>query len=177
MLMGEPQSTAPKAAPRKIVRSIVRRKFNRGVLLTRPEFEDLPEHSRRHGRNRIDAKHRLAGCTDDFIGYADQPLIAAASQEKADDRDLAEHIVQAVHWNEGAAHSHLVAGIIDAALDGRSDCRALHDTLPDGELAVLPRKFRAKPGERNPVLNGGRSARGDPVKRTLPFDGEIADVD
>src|SRR3954454_1139509 len=156
--------------------SIVRWKFGRRVLLPSPEFEDLPEHSWRHRRNRIDAEHRLAGRTHHLVGYADETLIAAAAEEEADDGNLTEHVVQPVHRNEGAAHAHLIARIIYAALDGGSDGRAFHDTLPDRELAVLARELRAEPRERNAVLRSGRRAGGDPIERTLPFEGGITDV-
>src|SRR5437868_12847073 len=136
----------------KIVRSVVRRKFHRRVLLACAEFKDLAQHPWRHRGNRIDPKHRLAWRADDFVGHADQTLIAAAAEQQAKNRNLAEHVVEAIHRNEGTTHAHLIAGIIDAALDGRSDCRALYDALADRELAVLPRKFRAQPREGNAVL-------------------------
>src|SRR5258707_7364043 len=88
---------ALRRLPRKIRRSVVWRKFDRVVLLAGAEFEDFPQHSGRHGRNRIDPKYRLAGRADDLVGHADQALIAAAAEEQADDRDLAEHVVEPVH--------------------------------------------------------------------------------
>src|SRR5436190_20234030 len=127
----------------KFVRSVIRRKFHRRVLLAGAEFKDLSQHSWGHRGNWIDPKHRLARRTDDFVGHPDQALIAAAAEQQPENRNLAEHVVEAIHRNEGAAHSHLIAGIIDAALDRRSDRRTLYDALADRELAVLPGKFCA----------------------------------
>src|SRR3982074_3501013 len=45
-------------------RSVIRRKFDRVVLLAGAEFEDFPPHPGRHSRDRIDAKHRLAERAD-----------------------------------------------------------------------------------------------------------------
>src|SRR2546421_10100685 len=89
----------------EIVRSVVRRKFHRRVLLAGAEFKDLAQHSWRHRGNWIDSKHRLARRTDDFVGDPDQALIAAAAQQKAENRNLAEHVVEAIHRKEGAAHA------------------------------------------------------------------------
>ena len=62
-------------------------------MFARIEFENLPEHAGRHCRNRIDAKHRLAGATDNFIGDADQAFVAAAPEEEAQNRKLAEVLI------------------------------------------------------------------------------------
>src|SRR4051795_11331941 len=116
----------------KLARSVVVGwEFAGNVWLAGPELEYLPQHSRSHRGNRIDAKYRLAGRTNHLIRHADQPLVAAAAEEKPHDRNLAEHVVQPVHRNEGAAHAHLVSRIIDVALNRRSDGRAFHHALPD----------------------------------------------
>src|SRR5436309_12021725 len=99
-------------------RSVVRWKFDLIFFLAGAEFEDLPEHAGCHRRNRIDAKHRRAGRTDDFIGDTYQALVAASTEEDAQNRELAEYVVEPVHRNEGTAHTHLTAGIIDTAFDG-----------------------------------------------------------
>src|SRR3954452_19336754 len=162
----------------KLARSvIVRREFAGHVWLAGPELEYLPQHSRSHRGNRIDAKYRLAWRTNHLVGHADQPLVAAAAEEKPHDRNLAEHVVQPVHGNEGAAHAHLVSRIIDVALDRRSDGRAFHHVLPDRDLAFIPGEFRTKPRECNPGLSARRPSRGYPIQRTLPFHREVANVD
>ncbi len=146
-------------------------------MLAGAEFEDFPEHAGRHGRNRIDTEHRRTGRADDLIGHADQSLVAAAAKEQAQDRNLAEHVVEPVHRNQGAAHAHLISGIIDAALDGPADHRAFRDTFANRQLPVLPGKFRAHQRECDAVLNSALPARSQPIERGLTLDGEILDVD
>src|SRR6185436_5836915 len=76
------------------------------------ELEELAEQARRDDRDRIDAQHRRARRTHDLIGEADQPLVAAASEDLPEDRDLPEHVVEAVEGHDGAAHVHFVVEIV-----------------------------------------------------------------
>ena len=41
----------------------------------------------------------------------------------------------------------------------------------------MPREFRTKPRECNPVLSARRPSGGHPIQRTLPFHREVANVD
>src|SRR5262249_53999373 len=84
------------------------------------EFEELAQQARRHRGNRIDAQHRRARRADHLVGDAEQALVAAA-EERPDDRELAEHVVEAVERNEGAAHADLVAMVVDVAIDRAAD--------------------------------------------------------
>src|SRR5258707_15380262 len=155
---------------------IVGREFDRVVWLAGAEFKDLSQDPGRHRRYRINAKHRLPERADDLVSHADQPLIAAAAEEQPDNRNLAEHVVQPVHRNEGAAHAHLVSGI-DIAFDGPPDHRAFQYAFPDRELPVLAGEFRARAREGNAALTGGRRAPSQAIKRSPALYGEILDVD
>ena len=51
------------------------------------------------------------------------------------------------------------------------------DAFPDRQLSILPGEFGAQPREGDAVLNAGRSARRQAIKRALALDGEVPDVD
>src|SRR5262245_38814868 len=98
------------------------------------EFEALAQQARRHRGNRIDAQHRRARRADHLVGDAEQALVAAA-EERPDDRELAEHVVEAVERNERAAHADLVAMVVDVSIDRAADGGALEQPVADGEAA------------------------------------------
>src|SRR3954468_19906338 len=98
------------------------------------EFEELAQQAGRDGRYRIDPQHRRARRADHLIGDAQQALVAAA-EEEPHDRDLAEHIVEAVERDEGALHAHVVAVVVDVAVDGRADRGSLHQAIANGEAS------------------------------------------
>src|SRR5439155_17634991 len=81
--------------------------------------------------------------TRDLIGEPDQALVAASAQDLPEDRDLPEHVVEAVEGHDGAAHVHFVVEIIDEAVGGGADHWALDEPLANGEAAV-------RAGELNP---------------------------
>src|SRR5258708_35288706 len=92
---------ACRAIERLVVgRIVVGRQFDRIVLLAGVELHDFPGNPGKYCRNRIDAKHRLVGRTEGFLGHREQPLITAAADDQPEDRNLAEHIIQPVHRNE-----------------------------------------------------------------------------
>src|SRR5258706_2862092 len=98
------------------------------------EFEELAQQAWRDRRDRIDAQDRRAWRADHLIGDPEQAFVAAA-EERPDDRELAEHVVEAVERNESAAHAHLVAMVIDVALYRAADRRAPEQAVADGEAA------------------------------------------
>src|SRR5262249_28524426 len=57
------------------------------------------------------------------------------------DWELPEHIVESVERNEGAAHAHLVAMIIDGAFNRAADCRPLEQAVANGESPERTREF------------------------------------
>jgi MFS family permease len=146
-----PNGMAPPTHPpapessRSIVVRIVRRrwKIDRVVLLAGAEFEDFPQQPRRHRRNRIDVDHGVVRRANHLISDANQALVAAAAEEQAEKGNLGGNVVEPIHRDECAPHPHLIARIIDAALDGRADRRSLHHAIPDRELSVLPGQFGA----------------------------------
>src|SRR5204862_412591 len=102
----------------------------------------------------------------------DQSLLVAAAEEQSENRDLSEHVVQAVHRHEGAAHAHLVAGIVDRALDGGADHRALDHAVADGERAVLPGELGAQRAEGDAVAGAVGSAGSYALELRLALDRE-----
>src|SRR5258708_21732610 len=143
--------------------SAVRGELDRRVLLAGTEIHDLPCHSRQYRRDWIDAQHRLPEAADDLVGDAKQALIAAAAEEEAQDRNLAEHVVQSVEGNEGPAHAHLGCGI-DVAFAGAADRRPLQHAFALRELPVFLRRYRASPRERHAVLHARPATRAKPTK-------------
>src|SRR5260221_12187108 len=79
------------------------------------EFEELAQQAWRDRRDRIDAQDRRAWRADHLIGDPEQGFVAAA-EERPDDPELAEHVVEAVEPNERAAHAYLVAMVVDVSL-------------------------------------------------------------
>src|SRR5439155_26700725 len=136
----------------------------------------LAENARRHGRYRINVEHRVSGRSDDLISHTDQALIAAA-QERADGGNLAEHVAKSMQRDEAAAHLQLVARIIDAALDHRTNGRSLHHAFPDRELASLLGEIRAQMGEVDPVRRPTRTGRDELIELGLVLDREIRNID
>src|SRR5262245_36281950 len=111
------------------------------------EFEELAEQTGRDHRDRINAQYRRAGRTHDLIGEADQPLVAAAAQDLPEDRNLPEHVVEAVEGHDSAAHMHIVIEIIDVAVGGGADHRAFDEALANGEAAVRAGELDPHAGE------------------------------
>src|SRR5690349_21760243 len=64
------------------------------------ELEELAEQAGRDHRNRVDAQHRRARRARDLIGQSDQALVAAATEDLSEDRDLPEHVVEAVEGHD-----------------------------------------------------------------------------
>ena len=147
-----------------------------GTIAAR-ELEELAQQARRHRGNRIDAQHRRARRADHLIGDTEQALVAAA-EEGPDDRKLAEHVVEAVERNEGAAHADLVAMVIDVAIDGAADRGALEQPIADGEAAKRTGEIDAQVRE----LDTGRRAAGllrpgsNALERRFSADDEPANV-
>src|SRR6185295_774467 len=125
------------------------------------ELEELAEQARRDDRDRIDAQHRRARRTHDLIGEADQPLVAAATEDLPEDRDLPEHVVEAVEGHDGAAHVHFVVEIVYEAAGGGADDRTFDEALANGEAAVRAGEF--DPHAREIHAGLVRAAR--PVRR------------
>src|SRR5262245_53127117 len=129
------------------------------------EFEELAEQAGREHRDRIDAQLRRARLTRDLIGEADQPLVAAAAQDRPEERDLPEHVVEAVEGHDGAAHVHVVVEIIDVAVGkGGADHRTLDESVANGEAAVRAGELNPHAGEIDARLV--RAAL--PVRRIRP---------
>src|SRR5207245_4502736 len=129
--------------------------LRRQATIAAREFEELAQQARRHRGNRIDAQHRRARRADHLVGDAEQALVAAA-EERPDDRELAEHVVEAVERNEGAAHADLVAMVIDVAIDRATGRGALEQPVADGEAAKRTGEIDAQVRE----LDTGRRAAG-----------------
>src|SRR5712691_11341589 len=92
---GKPDSTFPENALANRL----------GEALRRPrtirELEELPNQSRRHHRDRIDAQDRRVRRAGHFVRQPDEPLIAAATEEQPEYGNLAEHVVEAEERHEG----------------------------------------------------------------------------
>src|SRR5262245_13669165 len=146
------------------------------------EFEELAEQAGREYRDRIDAQLRRARRTRDLIGEADQPLVAAAAQERPEERDLPEHVVEAVKGHDGAAHVHFVVEIIDVALGGGADHRAFDESLANGEAAVRAGELDPHAGEihtglvRRPLSIRRIRTGGDLLQRSFTAHREVANV-
>src|SRR5262249_24155002 len=153
------------------------RELDRVVLPAGVEIHDLARHTGQDRRDRIDAQHWLTGGADDLISHAEQALVAAAAHPAAKHRDLAEHIVQPVHRNDGPAHAHLVGQIVYRAFNGEPYGGTLDDALPDRKLAALPGELGAQGGEGDAVRQASRSARGRAIERGLTFHREVSNVE
>src|SRR5581483_3986903 len=125
----------------------------------------------------VDMQDRSAGRADDLIGDGEQTLIAAAAEEEAKHRNLAEHVVQPVDRHEGAAHAHLVGRVVQRPLDGAADRRSLRHAFAHGELAVLTTELGAQAGEEDAVLRPARATGSDPVERRLALYREVAHIE
>ncbi len=108
------------------------------------EFEQLAQQARRDRRDRIDDRPRIARRAGHFVGDAEQALVAAAAEEQPDDRNLAEHVVEAVERHQRAAHAHLVARVVDQAFHGGADHRALDHAVADHGAARRAGEFGAR---------------------------------
>src|SRR5262249_47567002 len=100
-------------------------------------------------------------------------------EERTHDRQLAEHVVEPVERNEGAAHAHLVAMIIDISIDSAADRRAFEQSVADGEAA-------GRTGELDPQtreLDARRLAAGllrrggDALERGFSTHHEVANIE
>src|SRR5258707_6226309 len=150
-------SAAPacKSAPATLIAARPGVALRRHGSMAAGEFEEFAQQARRHRGNRIDAQHRRARRADHLVGDAEQALVAAA-EEGPDDRKLAEHVVEAVERNEGTAHAHLVAMVIDVAIDRTADGGTLEQPVADGEAAERTGEIDAQVRE----LDAGRRAAG-----------------
>ena len=92
------------------------------------KFEHFAQQPRRQRRKRIDVQHRIARLADHFVGDADQAFLFAA-EEQPHDRQLAEQIVGAVERHQRAAQMHLIAAVIDHAVDGAAEHRSAHHAV------------------------------------------------
>src|SRR5262249_41477253 len=142
------------------------------------EFEELAQQARRHRGNRIDAQYRRARRADHLVGDAEQALVAAA-EERPDDRELAEHVVEAVERNEGAAHADLVAMVVDMPTDRAADGGVLEQPVANGEAAERAGEIDPQVRELDPrrwaagLLRGGSDA----LERRFSAHHEAADVE
>ena len=105
----------------------------------RREFEHFAQQAGRQRRQRIDVHDRRARLADHFVGDAEQAFLFAA-EEQAHDRNLAEQIVGAVERHQRAAQMHLVAAVIDHAVDRAAEHGSAHH-------AVAQRQPRLAAGE------------------------------
>ncbi len=115
-----------------------------------------------------DRAHRL-------VGDADQALVAAAAEHQPDDRNLPEHVVEAVERHEGAAQVHVVLGVVDLARDGRAHQRPAHDAVAHRHLAGKAGELGVHFGERHAAALLPGRAGDDLVEPLLAAHGEIAD--
>src|SRR5262249_39492108 len=109
---------------------------------------------------------------------AEQALVAAA-EEGPDDRELAEHVVEPIERNEGAAHADLVAMVIDVAIDRAADGGALQQPVANGEAAERGGKIDTQVRELNSRRHpaGLLRAGSDALERCFSADDETADVE
>src|SRR6185437_3327786 len=137
--------------------------------------KELTQQARRDGAHWIDRDARRVRRADRVIGDAEQPFLAAA-EEGPEDRDLPEHVVEAVERHERSLQVQVVADVIDLPFDRRADDRPAHDTVADrhaaGDFGELAAHFR----ELHAIAGLPRRAGGDPVEPRLPAHHEIADA-
>src|SRR5262249_47154823 len=148
-----------------------------GTIAAR-EFEELAQQARRHRGNRIDAQHRRAWRADHLVGDAEQALVAAA-EERPDDRELTEHVVEAIERNEGATHADLVAMVIDVAIDRAADGGTLEQPVADGEAAERAGEIDPQVRELDPRRRAARLllAGSNALERRFSAHDETADVE
>ena len=164
------RTEAPRPAEAGLIRALPQRlrvALRRHAIAAR-ELEELAQQARRDGGDRIDPQHRRARRADHLIGDAQQALVAAA-EEETHDRDLAEHVVEAVERDERAAHAHVVAIVVDIAVHRRADRGPLHQTVADGEASERAGEVdpQAREVHARRRTAGLLRRRGDAVERGL----------
>src|SRR3954454_7627705 len=147
------------------------------------EFEKLADQSGRDDRDGIDAQDRRRRRAGYLVSEPHQTFIAATAEEYAENRDLAEHIVEAEERNERSAQPHVLFRIIDVSVGGRSNHGTFHDALADGEatggageLDPHARELDAATGRVVRRSLRRRGAGGDPIEALLAAHREVANV-
>src|SRR5271169_5142520 len=101
------------------------------------ELEELAQQTRRYRRYRIVPQYGCVRRTNYFVSNPGQALVAAA-KEQSDNRNLPEHVVEAVERNESATHANIAAHIIDVSVNGSADDRPF----------TRPSRMTKRPSER-----------------------------
>src|SRR4029079_1764101 len=101
-----------------------------------------------------------------LVGDAQQARVAAAEQG-AQERELTEYVVEAVERDEGALHAHVVAIVVDVAVDGGADRGPLHQAVAHGEASERAGEVDAQAREVHARWRTARllRRRGDAVER------------
>src|SRR5271169_2412792 len=116
------------------------------------ELEELAQQTRRYRRYRIVPQYGCVRRTNYFVSNPGQALVAAA-KEQSDNRNLPEHVVEAVERNESATHANIAAHIIDVSVNGSADDRPFHETVANDEAPE-------RAGEIDPQMRELHARRG-----------------
>src|SRR5215467_11335471 len=129
-------------------RSPRRRREEIGIKCPRRRNE-LSQQPRRYGADWIDRDAGGARRSDRLIVDSNQPLFVATAKEQSDDRNLPEHIVEAVERHEGPAQMNVIACVVDIPFYGCAYERSPHDAVANRHLSRKTGKVRAHLAEIN----------------------------
>ena len=110
----------PRAARHKLQLALRDARQGSSRLLAAACSEQLAQEARRHRRERVDGQNRVGDRTRDAEIHREQSLVLPAAEERAEEWNLREGVVQSVGGNEGAGNIDPVPGLVDVAAEGET---------------------------------------------------------